>query len=599
MIERAPAEPKLPTASASRPIFRRVAIAAFLLAIATACTLSIRSSLGAGGFASVTAALSHLHASKLTASIGFVVAIFYVLWLLEQATLKLTRVPSDAKGVAPRALIAISVSLGAGFGLLSGGALRARLYGPLGIDAPTAIYIATMATIASLLGGGLIAAAGLALNMDRGFFGAAARPVGLLALCGLAGLVIAAGRTGRVVHVAGRRMELPSAGPLAALVIIGALDWLISAAALFVLLPDEGRLPYPDFAALFTLSHYVGMATGAPAGLGVFDALLLRALGRNSDAASLAAAVLAYRIVALVAPVSIGAVGLVAIEARGATVGRAPRKPRSNSHGALMHWILQRLIRTAGPGASSVTKDELFAAAAQAPSSGLQEITRGGPILIMAPHPDDDILGCGGLIAACTHEGIAVHIVYLTDGRHSHIGARQWTAERLAAVRRQEAIAGARLLGVHEDNLTFLNAPDGALIFLRLTQARALNALAALTTNLGARRIFTTWVHDAHPDHVAAGLMGESLGKQLTGVDVLQYPVWGRVLPGRVSLWDGPWRALRFDTRPFTEIKRLALSAHSTQVTALIERPLITMSAPPTIRQACVAGDEIFFVKER
>ena len=62
----------------------------------------------------------------------------------------------------------------------------------------------------------------------------------------------------------------------------------------------------------------------------------------------------------------------------------------------------------------------LLAAARTAPCDSLTRLTGGGPIIVLAPHPDDETLGCGGLLAACAAAQIPAHIFVLTDGSLSH-----------------------------------------------------------------------------------------------------------------------------------------------------------------------------------
>ena len=75
-----------------------------------------------------------------------------------------------------------------------------------------------------------------------------------------------------------------------------------------------------------------------------------------------------------------------------------------------------------------------------------------GVALVVAPHPDDEALACGGLIQSLTENGWSVSIVYLTDGRHSHrfaFGVLEDPApQAMAVIRRREAYQAAACLGV-------------------------------------------------------------------------------------------------------------------------------------------------------
>lgn len=83
-------------------------------------------------------------------------------------------------------------------------------------------------------------------------------------------------------------------------------------------------------------------------------------------------------------------------------------------------------------------------------------------LLVFAPHPDDDVIGCGGTIALNTAQGNHAAIVYLTSGEAGSLDRRP---EELAALREDEAAKGAALLGVSD--LTFLHQPDGYIAWNR------------------------------------------------------------------------------------------------------------------------------------
>jgi LmbE family N-acetylglucosaminyl deacetylase len=86
--------------------------------------------------------------------------------------------------------------------------------------------------------------------------------------------------------------------------------------------------------------------------------------------------------------------------------------------------------------------------------------------LIFAPHPDDETLACGGTIAKKLSDGYDVSIVFVTDGRHSltdlGISSRPTPLE-LKEIRREEAFRAARILGITDGNLLFLDFEDGTL----------------------------------------------------------------------------------------------------------------------------------------
>ena len=94
------------------------------------------------------------------------------------------------------------------------------------------------------------------------------------------------------------------------------------------------------------------------------------------------------------------------------------------------------------------------------PLVGIDTILQGRVPLILAPHPDDESLGCGGLIAQCCAAGTPPHVVILTDGCNSHPNSQTHPPERLRHLREEEAREALLLLGMpHWPDL--VHGPDG------------------------------------------------------------------------------------------------------------------------------------------
>src|SRR5258708_3572481 len=96
-------------------------------------------------------------------------------------------------------------------------------------------------------------------------------------------------------------------------------------------------------------------------------------------------------------------------------------------------------------------------------------ITADDRIVVVAPHPDDEVLGAGGLIQQAHAVGAEVHVIYLTSGDHNqiafklynlrlHLGPKQYIG--FGAMRQREATAAPAILGLSRDQLTFLGYPD-------------------------------------------------------------------------------------------------------------------------------------------
>lgn len=127
-----------------------------------------------------------------------------------------------------------------------------------------------------------------------------------------------------------------------------------------------------------------------------------------------------------------------------------------------------------------------------------QEVRR---LLVVAAHPDDLETACGGTIALLIRQGVEVCLLLATDG---DIGTHDptYTRPTLAAVRRQEALAAGRLLGLKE--VVFLGHPDGELVADLTLRAE----VAGTYRRLRPDTVFTFdpyWSGQAHPDHTAVG----------------------------------------------------------------------------------------------
>src|SRR6202044_4049231 len=80
-------------------------------------------------------------------------------------------------------------------------------------------------------------------------------------------------------------------------------------------------------------------------------------------------------------------------------------------------------------------------------------------ILVVAPHPDDESLGCGGLISLSAQAGSSVYIGFVTDGAASHRNSTAWSPVRLAAQREQEASRALACLGLENAPLSSSGCP--------------------------------------------------------------------------------------------------------------------------------------------
>jgi LmbE family N-acetylglucosaminyl deacetylase len=215
------------------------------------------------------------------------------------------------------------------------------------------------------------------------------------------------------------------------------------------------------------------------------------------------------------------------------------------------------------------------------------------PMLILAPHPDDETLGCGGLIATASARGLRPRVAYLTDGAASHPGSRAWPPRRLAAERRHEALEALRVLGVPRTDVLFLGWPDAAPHEPRSAPYReTLSRLVDALRTARARSLWAPWGQESHRDHVAAARLAEE-ASQAAHVVVMSYLVWGWSHP-RLTGAIHQSEVWTLDCPRTVSQRRRALSCHRTQTTALIDDAEQAFRIPPQLAALTERPAEVF-----
>ncbi|WP_281826308.1 PIG-L deacetylase family protein [Jannaschia rubra] len=214
-----------------------------------------------------------------------------------------------------------------------------------------------------------------------------------------------------------------------------------------------------------------------------------------------------------------------------------------------------------------------------------------GTCLILAPHPDDETLGCGGLILHKRAAGARVDVVVVTDGAATHgaDGASTLTPTATVVLRERETVAACDVLGVSRDRLDFLKFPDGD---LAAHEDRLRERLAELVADLAPAEIYVCALSDGHRDHRALARVVRALhgAGQLGGAQLWEYPIWfwdfrswrpagasnkgGFVAGVRAALTAaGQVDAVHVSLAGLRDRKKAALNCHRSQVGLLEEEP--------------------------
>jgi phosphatidylglycerol lysyltransferase len=226
------------------------------------------------------------------------------------------RVPGGRLALASFCGYALGNTLG--FAVLSGGAVRHRIYSALGMEAGDIVRISVFCAVAFGVGITLVGLTALAVHPDAlaavvPISPAALRAAALAGLGAAALLLAVRGVLGESIRVGRWTVRLPSAALIVGQIGFSVLDIGAAAAALFLLLPDSG-VSLAAFVGLFALASVAGVLSHVPGGLGVFEGIMIAGLGGQVSPAALAAALVVYRGVYFLLPLALAVVLLVVNE---------------------------------------------------------------------------------------------------------------------------------------------------------------------------------------------------------------------------------------------------------------------------------------------
>ena len=195
----------------------------------------------------------------------------------------------------------------------------------------------------------------------------------------------------------------------------------------------------------------------------------------------------------------------------------------------------------------------------------------GGRLLIIAPHPDDEVIGAGGLIQRAAARGGDVRVVFVTAGENNpwpqRVMQRKWLIkdeDRIAwgAMRRAEAMDSLAALGAPEHAPIFLNFPDTQVARMaRQGDHRLTEMLRTIIREFRPSLLVSTSAQDFHADHRAVAWFAHHAirGTADNAPEIVTYVVHG----------DGAPRRLHFSlqlTERERERKRRAIECHASQL---------------------------------
>ncbi len=210
----------------------------------------------------------------------------------------------------------------------------------------------------------------------------------------------------------------------------------------------------------------------------------------------------------------------------------------------------------------------------------------GKRLVVFAPHPDDETFGCGGTIAKKISEGYEVYVVVMTDGRYAFLNVlgieSDPTPEELKEIRREEMRRAAKVLGVPDNNLIFLDFVDRT---LEDNRDEAEERVIEILRETSPDEVYMPYRLDGHPDHRAAHkIIKDAIRKAEISPVCYQYSIthmfarFGRLIDFFLDLFSRN-KKVYVDISEFLHLKKLAIMEFKSElksVSARQHKPIIS-----------------------
>jgi LmbE family N-acetylglucosaminyl deacetylase len=208
----------------------------------------------------------------------------------------------------------------------------------------------------------------------------------------------------------------------------------------------------------------------------------------------------------------------------------------------------------------------------ESPEITPEALKKWGRTLAIAPHPDDESLGCGGTLALLAKMRVDTAVMWVSDGAASHPNSKTYAPPKLTNLREAEAKLALDKLGVGRRKSYFLRLPDGNVPFPGDPRFEAaVDAARHILEVFQPQTLLLPWRRDPHRDHRATW---QILSHASKGLDIQQfeYLVWAFERAAQED-WPQSTEASGFtvDISSVQKRKMAAIYAHASQTTHVIK----------------------------
>jgi phosphatidylglycerol lysyltransferase len=222
--------------------------------------------------------------------------------------------------IALASFIAYVFSHNVGLSFFGGSAVRYRMFTSWGV-APAELARAISFNVITFwlgffgLGGAVLALDPIRFPAEWHAVVATSRPIGLALLAVAGAYLLLSLRRDRRLRVRGFEIELPGLGTSAAQLALSSVDWTLAAAVFYVLLPPASALSFAHVFGAFLLAQVAGVVSHVPAGLGVFETVMVLLLAPWLPGDAVLGTAVAYRLVYYLLPMGLAVALFAAFEA--------------------------------------------------------------------------------------------------------------------------------------------------------------------------------------------------------------------------------------------------------------------------------------------